>query len=120
MTKNGIIYDSGDDYGYMYYDGLDEYDALAAVAAANRVALRNAALVNRAWCAVALPFLWARPGENALGDDAIADAGRRAFYASNIRELNFSQRGPLRRAVQKSGRVRSGNEGDNAHAAFAG
>jgi hypothetical protein len=44
------------------------FNAGAIAAAAQRAALRAAALVNRLWFAIAVPLLWAWPDEKAPND----------------------------------------------------
>jgi hypothetical protein len=67
----------------------------ATTAASSRSDLFAAALVNRTWCAAALPLLWAHPTEEALRDDAVTTFARRAWYASHIRTVHISRRSPL-------------------------
>ncbi len=94
---DGADYD--DDRVINATEELSRFDADDAAEAAHRAALCAAALVNRLWFAAAMPLLWARPSEEALGSDAVASPARRAYYASLIVKLRVTRRGPLWHAL---------------------
>ncbi len=65
--------------------------------------LLSAALVNRMWCAVALPLLWRQPRRRALRQKNMMSPQRHAFYAAMICRLHVvGTKGWLYRALAGS------------------
>jgi hypothetical protein len=107
----------GDDYGDVDDGDGDDYGALTPVVPAlDCRTLLSAALVNRTWCAAAIPLLWREPGARALSDDAVTSPQRRALYASFICTMRVACKATaLWRALAPSssdagGSVLSGND----------
>ncbi len=69
----------------------DDDDDDAGASAGPRSDPYAAALVNRTWCAAALPLLWACPTEEALCVKVVTTLARRAWYASLIRTVHISR-----------------------------
>jgi hypothetical protein len=88
----------------------------AAAATACLAALGAAARVSRLWFGVAVPILWRRPRENALSDDVMPDAARRAFYAKHIREVRLTHGSALWRALALLPASSDNDEGDRDNA----
>jgi hypothetical protein len=65
--------------------------------------LRNAALVSRLWFSIAVPLLWTRPADDALGLDNVTVPARRKFYARYIRHVSLTQCSTLWRALAEFG-----------------